>query len=167
MSLSPIRLVGNRIFDHSRRDVGRLRKRRRRPELGGHPHNYVLQSGAAQASIGWSRKDALATLASVARMAQVQHVPTHTLIFQQTDPRPAAARTSGEALWRRYRRALTAHAARADRRTAMRRAAAETITQHLVDEHGRGRPDNSAAPPTRFEQPRRIEPLMRLYHRLS
>ena len=162
MSLSPIRLVGNRIFDHTRRDVGRLRKRRRRSELG-HPHNYVLQSGAAQAWIGWSRKDALATLAGVARMAQVQHVPTHTLIFQP----PAAAPTPGEALWVRYRQAFTAHAARTDRRTAMRRAAAETITQYLVYEHPLGRPDNPATSPAGPEQPWRIEPLMRLYHRLS
>ena len=96
-------------------------------------------------------------------MAQVRLVPTHTLIFQP----PAAAPTPGEALWRRYRRAFTTHAARTDRRTAMRRAAAETITQHLVNEHRLGRPSNPAASPAGPEQPWRIEPLLRLYHRLS
>ena len=176
MSLSPIRLVGNRIIDHTRRDVGRLRKRRRRPELGGHPHNYVLQSGSAQVWIAWSRDGALATLAGVARMAQARQVPTHTLIFQRTDPRPAAPRELREPLWQRYLRTLPVHAARADRRTAMRRAASETITEHLIEEHGLGRRDDPDNPPANhtwrilngLEQPwRSIEPLMRLYLRLS
>lgn len=175
MSLSPICLVGNRIFDHTRRDVGRLRKRRRRPELGGHPHNYVLQSRAAQAYIGSSRKDALETLARVARWAESRCIPTHSFLFQPGDPRPAVARTQGEALWRRYRRALTLHAARAHRQTAMRRAAAETIAEYLVEKHGLGRGDEPAGRPDRhawripagLEQLWRIEPLLRLYHRLS
>lgn len=176
MPISPIFQVGNRIYDYSRRDIGRLRKRRRRPELGGHPHNFVLQSGAAQAWLGWSRKDALDTLASVARSAQNQRVPTHTLIFQNTDPRPARPRSHREPLWRRYLRAFTAHAARAHRPTAMKRAAAETITEYLLEEHGLGRRDDPADPPdyhtwrilTGLDEPwREIEPLLRLYQRLN
>lgn len=146
MPISPIFQVGNRIYDYSRRDIGRLRKRRRRPELGGHPHNFVLQSGTAQAWLGWSRKDAL-------------------------EPR-----SHREPLWRRYLRAFTAHAARAHRPTAMKRAAAETITEYLLEEHGLGRRDDPADPPdyhtwrilTGLDEPwREIEPLLRLYQRLN
>ena len=173
--MSRIRLHGNRVLDHRGRDLGRLRKRQRRAELGGPPHNHVLQSGAARAWLGWTRADAVATLNDVARMAEDKGVPTHTLIFQTTDPRPAAARAPREALWRRYLRSITPHSAGTTRRAAMRAAAAETIAQHLVEEHG-VHPDDTETPPahrvqrilTGLEQPwRSIEPLLRLYLRIS
>ncbi|MDE0456069.1 MAG: hypothetical protein OXI15_02140 [Chromatiales bacterium] len=170
-----IHLQGNRVIDHAGRDIGRLRRRRRRRGIGGRPHNYVLQSGAAQASLAWTRDEALASLAHATRMAQARHVPTHTLIFHVTDPRPAAPKTPREPLRTRYLRAFTAHAAHADRRTAMRRAVADTIAEHLADEHGAGRHSDTGDPPdyhawrllAGLDQPwRAIEPLLRLYLRL-
>ena len=163
------------MLDERGRDIGRLRKRKRRAELGAATHSHVLQSGAAQAWIGWTRAYALATLNDIARIAEAKGVPIHTLIFQTTDPRPAAARTPREPLWKRYRRWVTPHAANTDRRDAMRRAATETIAQHLVDEHGASRHDTHNPPARRvwrlltgLEQPwRSIEPLLRLYLRLT
>ena len=169
-----IHLQGNRVLDRTGRDIGRLRRRRRRPELGGHPHQHVLQSGSAQAWLAWTRDDALATLRDIDRLAGERAVPTHTLIFQTTDPRPAAPRTPREPLRARYLRTLTAHAAHADRRTAMRRAVADTLAEHLAHEHGAGR-HNSGDPPeyhawrllNGLDQPwRSIEPLVRLHLRL-
>ena len=170
-----IHLQGNRVLDHTGRDIGRLRRRRRPPELGGHPHQHVLQSGAAQTWLAWTRDEALAALRDIARLAQEKAVPTHTLIFQATDPRPAAPRTPREPLRTRYLRALTARAAHADRRTAMRHAIADTIAEHLALEHGAGRHDDQDDPPgyhawrvlNGLDQPwRAIEPLVRLHLRL-
>ena len=155
MSLSPIRLVGNRIFDHARRDIGRLRKRRRRPELDGHPHNYVLQSGAAQAWIGSSRKDALATLAGVARMAQVRLVPTHTLIFQP----PAAAPTPRRSPLATLPPSL--HHSRRSHRSAHRHAPRRGRDHHPAP--------RQRAPPRPTQQPRRVpgRPRTALAHRAA
>ena len=170
-----IHLQGNRVLDHTGRDIGRLRRRRRRPELGSHPHHHVLQSGSAQAWLAWTRDEALATLRIIARLAHDKAVPTHTLIFQVTDRHPAAPRTPREPLRTRYLRALTARAAHADRRTAMRRAISDTIADHLIHEHGAGRRNDPDDPPeyhawrllNGLDQPwRSIEPLVRLHLRL-
>lgn len=50
----------------------------------------MLQSGAAQAWVGWTRADALATLDDIARIAEAKGAPVHAVIFQTTDPDPPA-----------------------------------------------------------------------------